>query len=211
MKKKKSSAMNKLMGEFKGVIEKNDLGEARDYNPTYSTGIDILDYRNGKLDNGGELSVGIGAGKIFTVVGKPGSGKTSLAIKVATTIAEQYEDSNIVHFDFENATTTARIKAISGWSEELIEEKYLKLNRSIYSESLYQFIKAAAKIKLNDESLLIDSGVVDSEGNEIKVLPPTIILVDSWALVVPKDYAEEDKLSGQDLGSGTCIINSACA
>ena len=85
---------------------------------------------------------------------------------------------------FERATNLSRIKTISGWSDETIERKYKNLQRNIYSESIYKIVKSIDKLKNKPETydeIKVDSGEVDADGNPIYVLPPTVILLDSWA------------------------------
>jgi len=193
------------------TIQKEKLGEEIAFTPTYSSGIDVMDYRNGRIEKG-EVNVGFDGGRIVTVIGKSGSGKTSLAIKMACSIVEPYENGNIFHYDFERATNISRVKTISGWSDETLERKYKNLQRNIYSESIYKVVKAIDKLKNNPENydeIKIDSGKKDEDGNPIYVLPPTVILLDSWALCIPEDISEEEKLSGQMSATSIARINNS--
>lgn len=193
------------------TIQKEKLGEEIPFTPTYSSGIDVMDYRNGRIDHG-KVSVGFDGGRIITVIGKSGSGKSSMAIKIATSIVEPYENGNIFHYDFERATNTARVKAISGWSDEVIDRKYKNLQRDIYSESIYKIVKSIDKLKNKPETydeIKIDSGEKDANGDPIYVLPPTVILLDSWALCIPKDISEEEDLSGQMSATSIARVNNS--
>jgi hypothetical protein len=137
---------------------------------------------------------------------------TSLAIKMACSIVEPYENGNIFHYDFERATNVSRVKTISGWSDETIEKKYKNLQRNIYSESIYKLVKSIDKLKNKPETydeIKLDSGEVDSDGNPIYVLPPTVILLDSWALTIPEGISEEDELSGQMSATSIARINNS--
>lgn len=192
-------------------IEKKKLGTEISYVPTYSGGIDVMDYRNGRIEKG-EVTVGFDGGKIITVIGKSGSGKTSLAIGIAASIVEPYENGAIYHYDYERATNLSRFKVISGWSDEMIDKKYRNLQRDIYSESIYQIVKTIDSIKNTPETyeeIKIDSGKKDRNGETIYVLPPTVILLDSWALCIPKGISEEEELSGQMSATSIARINNS--
>ena len=193
------------------TIQKEDLGEEVSYIPTYPSGIDIMDYRNGRIEHG-KLTTGFDGGRIITVIGKSGSGKSTLALKMACSIVEKYKDGNIFHYDFERATNTARVRSISGWDDETIDKKYKNLQRNIYSESIYKIAKAIDKLKNKPETydeIKLDSGEKDSSGNPIYVLPPTVLLIDSYALMMPEDISEEEKLSGSMSASSIAKVNNS--
>lgn len=200
-----------LFDKISEVISKEKLGEEIPFTPTYSGGIDVMDYRNGRIEKG-KVTVGFDGGKIITVIGKSGSGKTSLAIKMACSIVEPYENGGIFHYDFERATNISRVKTISGWSDETIANKYKNLQRNIYSESIYKIIKSIDKLKNNPETydeIKIDSGEKDENGDPIYILPPTVILLDSWALCIPENISEEEELSGQMSASTIARTNNS--
>lgn len=209
MAKKTTSSGNELTDLFRGVIASEGLGVENQYTPCYSTGQKLLDYRNGRIENE-EILAGFDGGKIVTIIGKSGSGKSTVAMQIATNIVAPFASSQVIHLDFENATTKARIKTLSGWDDNTIKAKYIHLNQGIYSESLYQLVKATAKIKLeNFDKLKIDTGKTDHNGDEIYTLPPTVFLVDSWATVVPKSISEEEELSGQMSATAMAKTNNA--
>lgn len=199
-----------LLDEIREVIQSEKIAEEVLYTPTYSTGFDALDYYNGRI-NGNEIEKGFDAGKIVTFIGKSGSGKTTLALQCAINIVKQYKESNIIHLDYEQATNFARVKALSGWSDEEMANKYMLLNRSLSSESLYALIKNLAELKTvkKYEELKIDSGKTDRFGKPVYTLPPTVVLVDSWALLTPKDIVDESELSGSMSASAIAKTNNA--
>jgi len=200
-----------LFDEISNLIKKEKMGEESLFTPSYPSGIDIMDYRNGYMDDDG-INIGFDGGKLITVIGKSGSGKTSLAIQMACSIVEDYEEGSIIHYDFERATNLARVKAISGWDKETLKKKYKNLKNNIYSESIYQIVKAIDQLKNEPstyEKIKIDTGEVDDEGEPIYTLPPTVILLDSWAMMIPKDISEEEKLSGQMSATSIARQNNA--
>jgi RecA/RadA recombinase len=201
--------MSFLTDEFRKTIEKDGLGQESVFTPTYSSGIDLFDYRNGRLEAGVPM-IGVDGGKIFTIIGKSGVGKSTYAIQSATKIVEPFENGQVIHLDFERATTGARIQQVTRWSQDLIDSKYILMNRQIYSETLYQLVKATAKLKTeNFDKLKLPTDKVDRKGNKVFVLPPTVFLVDSWATMVPKDISDEKELSGSMAASAIAKTNNA--
>lgn len=200
-----------LTNLFRKTIEKEKLGSENLHTPIYKTGLDILDYRNGRYENE-SLVTGIDGGKILTIIGKAGTGKSTLGIQVAINIVNNYDHSQVIHLDFERATNISRIQGLSGWNQDKIRDKYILMNRDITSESLYTLIKSIADIKLNKDNydtLKIDTGKKDYDGNTVYTLPPTVVLVDSWAVMVPKDIEQEETLSGSMSASSIAKANNA--
>lgn len=200
-----------LMDSIRKTISKEKIGEENYYTPNYTTGFDIFDYRNGRIESN-EPIIGLDGGRILTIIGKSGSGKSTLARQIAINIAGQYEEAQVIDMDFEKGTNLARIQTLSGWTDEMISKKYLLLNRGITSESLYKMCKSVAKLKTDPETyekIKIDTGKVDLTGKRIFTLPPTVVIVDSWALMTPKDISEEEELSGSMSASAIAKTNNA--
>jgi len=203
-----------LADEFRGVAKKDGLGEENLYMPVYKTGIDAIDYHNGRVEGeeNEKIVVGVEGGKILTVIGPSGSGKSTAAIQIGTHIADQFEHATVTHFDFERATNIARIKGLTGWSDEKIKNKYHLMNRKIYSESVYKMCKSIANIKNKKENfdlLKYDTGIIDYNGDKVYGIPPSIVIVDSWAVMVPQNIAEEEKLSGSMSASAIAKENNS--
>lgn len=205
-----------LFDQINDMISKSKLGQESKYQPSYSTGMDVMDYKNGFVSDDGEVITGVDSGKIITIIGKSGSGKTSLALEMASSIVEDFEEGVIYHLDFERAMSasaqTSRFATISGWDKDTIKSKYKILNRDIYSETLYKLIRGIDKIKNDPENfdrIKIDTGKVDEEGETIYALPPTVVIVDSWVTMIPKDISEEEELSGSMSASSIAKTNNA--
>lgn len=193
--------------EISKRIKKDKLG-SEVFSPSYLTGIDLLDYRNGRWE-GDEKVLGISGGKIFTVVGKSGSGKSSLAYKVAGNIFKN-EEAQIIHLDYERAGNKARISNMSGVGIEHIKadsDVYSYLNSEISSETLYQLVKAIYDIKMNNKE---DCTVEKTfNGEKVSYLVPTVIVVDSLVAMTPKDIQDEKELSGSMSASAIAKTNNA--
>lgn len=190
------------------TIKKEKLGKEI-FSPSYLTGIDIVDYRNGRFE-GKEKVLGISGGKILTVVGKSGSGKSTLAYMIAGKILKTSEGAQIIHLDYERAANKARISKMTGVGVDKIKDDsdiYTFLNSNISSESLYQLVKAIHKIKMdNKDDLTI---VKDFNGEKVEYLIPTVIIVDSIASMIPNDIIDEKELSGSMSASAIAKVNNS--
>lgn len=192
--------MSLLMGKMDQAIkEKPEIGSDVGFIDTYATGVEYLDYRLGSVDTThNALMTGIKGGKLTTFVGPSGGGKTTLAIQAACSHVDQYENGIIHHFDFEHATEVGRVKQITGWSDEKFEAKYRFLNSGISSDSLYVYCKEMHKIKMeNFDTLAYDTGLEDRNGDAIKQLPPTVVIVDAIPSMYAKKIVGEDEMGGQ--------------
>lgn len=202
--------MGLLMNQFRKEMKKANYGTSIDYIPSYRTGIDIFDYINAYVKADGEISLGIPAGKPMMDVGNSGSGKSSIIIQQACNIADQFEEATIRHFDFERSTTKERVMQLANWDEDHYYEKYELINHNISAESIFTAIKSIEKIKMdNYDDLKIKTGKKDKlTGEDIYVLPPTIIIIDSIALMAPEDIENDDELKGSMGASAIAKANT---
>lgn len=215
MAKKSSKTSTKASGGILSSLLDDEISKAgagsSKFIPNYSCGIDMLDYRNAREENG-EVLAGYNGGKIFTVIGKAGSGKTSIALKFGFECIAPYEEGQLIHMDYENATTPARAYTLArtcGLSKSDLEGRYKYLNENIYTETLYKLVKATAKLKVENYDALKVHIKDDEDGNPIYVLPPTVFVVDSWASVIPEDISSEEELSGQMSATSIARQNNA--
>lgn len=200
--------MGKLGKLIAANIKKEKLG-GEVFSPSYKTGLDILDYRNGRIE-GDEEVLGISGGKILSVVGKSGSGKSSLAYMIAGQIRNTHEEAQIIHLDFERAGNKARISKMSGVGIELISansDVYSYLNSGISSETLYKLVKAISNIKMENKADLTIEKTFN--GNKVTFLVPTVIIVDSLVTMTPADIIDEKELSGSMSASAIAKANNA--
>lgn len=177
-----------------------------EFNIQYPSGFLTLDFANGcqvkvtPKDGRPEFSyysIGITDGAALELVGKPGCGKTTLAVQIAARIAERFEWSSIFHDDIEGGVSEVRKRVLTGWSEDMMEEKYRYRNTGITSENFYESITTLKSLKLaNKDSILYDTGVYDYQGNRVMKMQPDIYLLDSAAMLIPENFTEEEELSG---------------
>ena len=181
----------------------------------FTTGLDLLDFKNGKavfpVESKPYLSLGVVEGTYVMWVGASGSGKSTIALQSAFNIIKPYEQGSVFHFDIENATDKSRVKKITGWDMEDINKKYFHKNTGISSESFYQTIKLLHEIKTGAEreTFLSKTGKLDESGNEIEILAPTVIILDSLPMLVPQNIANEEELSGQMSQTSVARVNAS--
>lgn len=177
-----------------------------EFNIQYPSGFLTLDFANGcKInvtpENGANpfsyYSIGITDGAALELVGKPGCGKTTLAIQIAARIVENFEWSSIFHDDIEGGVSESRKRILTGWSEDMMEEKYRYRNTGITSENFYESITTLKEVKLaNRDNILYDTGLYDYKGNKVMKMQPDVYILDSVAMLIPEKFSEEEELSG---------------
>lgn len=177
-----------------------------EFNVQYPSGFLTLDFANGyKVNvtptNGtppfSYYSVGITDGAAMELIGKPGCGKTTLAIQVAARIVERFEWSSIFHDDIEGGVSEVRKRVLTGWDEQTMENKYRYRNSGITAENFYESIATLKDVKLsNRDDIMYDTGVYDFEGNKVYKPQPDVYILDSVAMLIPEKFSEEEELSG---------------
>lgn len=176
---------------------------------SYKTGFPSVDYFLGYKVNvhneNDEIvdqynSIGISSGCYVTLIGKPSTGKTTIAIQIASNIVRPFESGSVIHYDLEKAMNFTRIQNLSRFTMREIEDGKYILKKGITS---IQDIKSAVmkiyfeKTK-NPEKYMYDTGKKDEFGNEIKIYQPTCVIIDSIPMLSSK-MSENDKKDIQKL------------
>ena len=188
-----------FIGELKGIIDDPKYGYADDQ-MMIKTGFRMFDYLNGNKGKT-NLNLGIDAGKIITIIGKPGAGKSTFAVQIAGNILKRYEQSSLFILDFEQAHSESRIKAVTGLTDEEYEEKVTIKQTGISTETVLEIVTQIKNLKLKykkELSIENNEGFIDPKTGKLKViLPPTVVIVDSAAMMMPKDDMFLDEMTGQ--------------
>lgn len=196
-KKSKRSYVGLLDEAIDNIIK--DTGAGNVHLPNYPSNIDLIDFKNARIEKNNVLA-GFNGGKIIAITGKSGSGKTTLGLQIGFSIIKDFDEGQLLQLDYENASNEARSKTLAykmGLTKKELKHKYKYLNEGIYTETLYKLVKSISKKKMElYDDLKIETNEIDEEGNTIYELPPTVILVDSWAAVIPEDIGGEEELSG---------------
>lgn len=200
----------KLMAEFVKSATKSGVIDTTRVDFMQNTGIDLLDYVNGTIDPE-DLSyqTGLAHGRVSLFAGKTSCGKTSAAIRIAKNMTWNVEGGQIYHLDLERSTKPIRIKALTGLTEaQLFSDGYYNLiQRDLYTETLHSLIDSLYHFKKDNKAdLMID--MEDSSGKIQSVYPPTIIILDSLAMLTSKKNIENDEISGNMSGSAQALMNN---
>ena len=180
------------------VMEEKNLGGNID-RESYATGIDYIDYMNGKFSTEGDLKLGVSGGKIFYIAGGSGSGKSSFGLQSGYNIIKDYEDGLMFVYDCEKSNSHERIAGIchidsDEYNGSTRERSVRHINDNTSTEGLYDLIHNIHQAKMNHmtgvEFLKDGSRSKKTKHNEVRNLaqdiPPTVILVDSWANLAPE-------------------------
>lgn len=181
------------------VFSKNTLV---DY--SYSTGIPIIDYALGYEVNVFEgdrfikkrTCLGLQAGSFNVVTGRTQAYKTTICIKIIAEIAYKY-GGNIVHYDAEQRLVLQRAKNLSKLPGDWFTGEYPRYSLrsgAIGFDTLQNDIAEIYSAKMqNKQYLLKDTGEVDDQNRPIKLMPPTVVFLDSLQDVIEKEYNVDDK------------------
>lgn len=182
------------------VFSKNTL---IDY--SYPTGITLFDYAYGyeinvKDSDGNFLKKrickGLQAGSFNVVTGRTQSFKTTICCQMIANIAFN-NNGNIVHYDAEQRLVLQRVKTLTKLPESWFSgdtPRYSLRSGAIGFDTLQNDITEIYENKMKNKDLLLrDTGEVDHENKPIKLMPPTIIFLDSLQDVIQKEYDVDNK------------------
>jgi len=182
---------------------------------TLSTGLVPFDFLNGEIilkdDGTRQLYTGISAGRIIQIIGKSGTGKSTLAAQIGINIIQRYENGLMYWFDFEQSTTVDRIRKVTGISEKYAKEHLSIQRKGITTEKVLLTLSKLKEMKLAHEKELLvpnENGIKDEAGKVINILPPTVVVVDSLAMMMPEDNAETEEIQGAMSATGIARVNA---
>ena len=184
----------------------------------YSTGFLPLDYLNGykvhvKKPNGEEFwynAVGQVDGSSTMLISRPGAGKTTIALQMAANIIRKFSNAVMFYDDIEGGSNAARREILTQFTPEEMEQKIIYRNTAVSAENFYERIAAIYDEKLSHkDEYEYNTGLLDSRGNEIYKLIPTVYILDSLAMLTPEKLTEEEELSGQMSVTATAKTNTA--
>jgi len=192
-----------FIGELKGIIDDPKFGYDEEQF-MIKTGFTVLDYLNGNIavkdDGTKKYNLGVDAGKIITIIGKTGAGKSTLGIQIGTSIIRKYDQGSMFILDFEQSNGRDRVRSITGMSEEEFDRRVAIKKIGISTETVLQIVSQIKQLKLkHKKELLTDNseGVIDLKTGKLqKILPPTVVLVDSVAMMMPLELVEGEEMKG---------------
>lgn len=214
--------MSLLAESFRNKMKEtknHDMIKEAQLSVAYSTGFLGFDFSNGVIVHAKNekqepikyYSVGVVDGSIIMVVGRSASGKTTWAIQAGANIVRPFKNSAIFHDDAEaNGVSIPRILKLTGFTQKEYEDRYILRNAGITSDNFYERIRIIHQEKTsNPEEYQYDTGLYDTEGNKITQFVPTVYILDSVALLIPKNLSEEEKLSGSMSTTATVKTNTS--
>lgn len=200
--------------ELKDIISDKKYGYDEDQ-VMISTGFNTLDFLNGNVivkdDGKKEYNLGIDSGKIITIIGKAGVGKSTLAIQIAHNLIKRYDQSSLFILDFEQSNTKNRIRMVTGMTEQEVEDKVSIKKVGISTETVLQIASQIKQLKVeHKKQLLVDNkeGILDENGKLVKILPPTVMMIDSIAMMMPADAMKTEEMSGQMVATQAAKANT---
>jgi RecA/RadA recombinase len=187
-------------GELGGFLERE----------TYSTGIDYLDYLVGRINKDKSLSLGVNGGKMAYIGGFSGSGKSTIAIQMGWNIVKDDEDALMIIYDVEKSNSHNRVANLIGLNYDddeyraLEERKIRIINTGTNTDDLQKTIREIYKVKMAAiGDVKFTAKGADEKTNwkkvreNITVMPPTVIIVDSLANLAPQSMDEEGEIRGE--------------
>ena len=182
------------------VFKKNTLV---DY--CYPTGISVIDYALGyevnvKDESGNiikkRICLGLQAGSFNVLTGATQSFKTTIGMQMCANVAYA-NNGNVIHIDAENRLALQRAKTLTKLPESWFEgdfPRYAIKNGAIGYDTLQNYVTEVYENKMRHKDVLIkDTGEVDDHNQPIKLMPPTVMFVDSISDVISKEYDIRDK------------------
>lgn len=183
----------------------------------YPTGFLPFDFLNGyrvhvksETEDFWYNAVGIVDGSSVSLCGRSGSGKTTAAIQMAANIVRPFPEATIFFDDIEGGSNATRRELLTHFTPEEAEQRIIYRNTAVSAENFYKRIASIYEIKMNNRAdFEYDTGKLDSRGNKIYKLIPTVYILDSLAMLTPEKLTEEEELSGQMSTTATAKTNTA--
>jgi RecA/RadA recombinase len=206
---------NDFLNELNSVIKDSKFGSENE-SIHIKTGFNMFDYLNGsaipKKDGSTQYNLGLGSGKQVMIIGKSGSGKSTLAVQIAGNILKRYDQSTMIVLDFEQSHTKERIKMVTGLTDEEVDQKISIKQTGISTETVLRIAAQLKELKLKHKKELLvpnQEGQLDENGKLKKILPPTILLIDSIATMMPEKITDDEgEISGQMLATQNAKMNT---
>ena len=131
------------------------------------------------------VNMGIPAGTLCVFIGKSKTAKTAAAITFSSEIVRPYDNSFVIHFDIEQSTTIQRVQSISKFTNKDLEDgKYILRKEKLTLNDLKAAIVEIYTEKISHlDKYTYDTGKVDEFGKPIKILVPTVVIIDSIASI----------------------------
>lgn len=208
-----------LVENFRAECKKTKdprMSNESEFDVAYPTGYLGFDFMNGVkvevIKEGKKFtynSIGIVDGTMISVVGRSGCGKTTLVLQWAGNIVRPFANSGIFHEELESGSSSMKKRQLMNMSEEEFKAKYVPRNTGITTENFFTRVKMLHDMKINNrKEYEYDTGVYDPEGNRLFKLVPTILILDSLAMLMPESLTEGDEIAGSMAITSVAKVNT---
>lgn len=212
--------MSLLADQFRDLVSKDkDLRMSSEATCEigYPTGFLNFDFMNGAIVhsenqklgiNEDYYSIGIADGSMNTIIGRSGCGKTTFCVQTACNIIRPFKTACVFEDSIETGLTWPRRALLARFPEEELKGRYIARNTGVNAENFYKRIKAIHDLKLaNKDQYMYDTHRLDTFGNPIILLEPTVYILDSIAMLMPGDMTDSDELAaGMSVTAGAKTV-----
>ena len=130
---------------------------------------------------------------------------TTLGAQISGNIIRQHPYANVIHYDCENRTDISRCETITKlpsyyFNGSMGPERYMLRNGRVSLEVIQEMIVKlyATKMRMADQLMMVTTDT-DEFMNPIRVLQPTIIIIDSITSVINETFSPDSSKDVQDL------------
>lgn len=198
-----ASRFREIVGKSKDLAMRSEAAAS----VRYTSGFLNFDFLNGTVVHVTDIktskeimsynSIGIIDGSIVFFVGRSACGKTTLALQMAGELIRSFKNGSIHHEDIEGGIADERKYQLIGLKPDEAESRYIQRNAGISAENFFERVMILHDNKLEMSSeLTYDTGYLDMSGRKIYKLEPTVVIMDSLALLMPEKILEEEGVAG---------------
>ena len=191
--------MSLLSSAFREQVKKTkdiSMINEQQHSVAYSTGFLNIDFLNGTILNIEDkryFQVGIVDGSINAVIARSGAGKSTICVQWASNIVRQFKTSSVFMDNAESGFLLNRAMQISRFSKEEFKKRFILRDAGITTESIYERVRLIHDIKVdNPDKFTYDTGIKDEYGKPIIKFEPTVYILDSLKVIVPKKLSEDE-------------------
>ena len=219
----KSQTFNPLIAALRENDKKN-LFSTNVTTAFLKTGFPLFDYYFGSVVNIhnelGEIieqqsRVGQAVGTFNLFIGGTGSGKSTIAAQLASNIVRPYKYGSIIHFDAEQRMDLSRLENITRLPHIDFQDngRYILKSGFIGLDTIQEMIVKIYGAKMqNAKELTIELPYTDEFNQQVRILQPTVIIIDSITSVINETFSvnnEKEFAEAQQLQSNTEGARSA--
>ena len=201
-----AESFRELVSTDKTLKKDIRLCDEATFDVQYPTGFICIDYGIGQqiLVDSPEKNlkykydaIGIVDGSINMAVARSGGGKTTMFTQMSGNIIRNFPTSSVFIDSVEGGITHRRLETLLNMTPQETHRR-AHVRQNVTQEAFFKKIKVLHDWKLaHREELEYKCDELDSMGNPIYKLEPTVYILDSLAVLAPEKLHEEDDLSGQ--------------